>query len=137
MAFHELYFTFPQKLTKEQEEIFVAFIQRIRKEQVLDKLALARAQAKIQVKIPLNPTKPILEGMITQFDMIESNIDNLFSLEPVVSDTSKYVLRISDSINVNKSNKVERIFKAVSDKRVLDIFIKKTGVKSIKVGGVE
>jgi hypothetical protein len=138
---HELYFTFPIRLSREQEDVFIGYVLAIRDSQVLDKLRLARAQAKIQAKIPFNPSKPIMEGMIAQFDAIEANINNLFMLEPVVAETSKYRLTLSTSLNVNnplaKSSKVEHILKAMSKNDWTSLFLKEMNVESVKISGEE
>lgn len=141
MTWIETTYTFPIRLSESQERIFIGYVLAVRDSEVINKLKAARAQAKLQVKIPFNPSKPILEGLIMQFDMIESNINNLFILEPIMNETSKYRLRISDSINVKNplkkddEGKATRLIKAMTEKKWCDMFLKEMGVESVKVGG--
>jgi hypothetical protein len=136
MTFQELYFTFPQPLTAEQENIFIGYVLAVRDAHILAKLPNLRAAAALQAKIPMNPAKPVLEGLVMQCDMIRDNINQFFVLEPVEGAVGKYRLKLSESMNMAGRNKVGQILTAMARKEWIVPMIKEMKVQDVKVGGV-
>jgi len=143
MPFQELYFTFPHKLTHEQEDIFIGHVLAVRDSQVLSKIANLKAASSLQAKVPFNPAKPVLEGYVIQCQMIQDQISDLFVLEPVESDfdvqkdgKAKYRLKLSTALNVGMVDKVTKLMRAFADKRWVENLANDMKVESIAVGGV-
>jgi hypothetical protein len=143
MPFQELYFTFPCKLTQEQEDVFVGHVLAVRDSQVLKKIANLKATASLQAKVPFNPAKSVLEGYVMQCQLIEDQISDLFILEPVESDfdiqkigNSRYRLKLSTALNVGIVDKVTKLMRAFADPRWVENLANDMKVKSIAVGGV-
>lgn len=143
MAFKELYFTFSRRLDRQEEDIFIGHLLAVRDSQILAKVARLKAASALQAKVPFNPAKPVLEGYVMQCQMIEDHINEYFVLEPVESDFNiqtedkgKYVLRLSEALNMGKVDKVTKIVLALSDKQWIENLLREVKVKSVQVGGV-
>jgi len=134
MAFQELYFTFPRALTTKEEDVFIGHVLAVRDSQVLRKARTVRAAAALQAKVPFNPMKAQLEGFVMQSDNIINFIGETFVLEPVEGVAGKYVLRLSEALNMGKVDKVTKLLRAFASQEWIANLLQDMKVETVQVG---